>query len=138
MDELFYIEPSSVAMPRAYWLGFDDRALSSQLVLLKPSVHEFDRLMVASEIANGTKYDMDILTDVYKDAALVLPHRPYNLITGEFRGTEHSKYMGDPEQPWDPDKVLQEAKFVHFSDWPLQKVMTSPTSRFTPCLTKEK
>ena len=80
--------------------------------------------MVASEKANGTKYDMDILTDVYKDAALVLPHRPYNLITGEFRGTEHSKYMGDPDQPWDPDQVLQEAKFIHFSDWPLQKVMT--------------
>ena len=137
MDELFNIEPPSVAMPRAYWLGFDQRVLSSQLVLLKPSAYEFDRLMNASDEAKGTKYDMDILTDVYRDAALVLPHRPYNLLTGEFRGMEHSNYMGDPQQRWDPDQILQESKFVHFSDWPLPKVTTtSPTRLIIACSTK--
>ena len=122
MDELFLIEPAFVAMPRAYWLGFDNRVLSSQLLLLEPSKVEFERVMEAADKAGGGDYDMDILTNLYKDNALILPHRPYNLLTGEFRGDEHLKYLGDPNEEWDAEAIIKEAKFLHFSDWPLPKV----------------
>ena len=129
MDELFLIKPAFVAMPRAYWLGFDKRVLSSQLLLLQPNDYEFNRVMLATEKASGSDYDMDILNNLYKDSALVLPHRPYDLLTGEFRGTEHTKYTGDNDLKWDPDAIIKEAKFLHFSDWPLPKVWTSPSLR---------
>ena len=122
MDELLFMEPARIAMPRAYWLGFEDRVLSSQLLLLQPSKHEFDRVMNATERAGDNEYDMDILTMLYQDSAMVIPHRPYDLLTGEFRGDEHQKYLQDPQQEWDPDAVLKEAKYMHFSDWPLPKV----------------
>ncbi|KAK0510585.1 hypothetical protein JMJ35_007017 [Cladonia borealis] len=121
LDELFFIEPAFVAMPRAYWLGFQDRILSSQLLLLQPNKHEFDRVMKATSGAGGDDYDMDLLNNLYKDNALVLPHRPYDLLTGEFRGEEHSKYIGDGSKSWDPDYFYKECKFLHFSDWPLPK-----------------
>ena len=76
-------------MPRAYWLGFEDHVLSSQLLLLQPSNHEFDRVMNATDNAGDNDYDMDILTTLYRDSAMVIPHRPYDLLTGEFRGNEH-------------------------------------------------
>ncbi len=47
-------------MPRAYWLGFEDRTLSSQLVLLQSSIYEFDRIMNATSNAGNDDYDMDI------------------------------------------------------------------------------
>ena len=89
MDELFFIKPAFVAMPRAYWLGFNNRILSSQFLLLQPNEYEFDRVMKATDNAGGSDYDMDLLNDLYKDYALILPHRPYELLMGEFRGTEH-------------------------------------------------
>ena len=125
MDELFFIAPAWVAMPRAYWLGFENRILSSQLLLLKPSAYEFERLMKAIETAGNNDYDMDILNNLYKDSGTILPHRPYDLLTGEFRGEEHKKYLGDEQAKWDPDAMYKEAKFLHFSDWPLPKVCPS-------------
>ena len=122
MDELFFIAPAWVAMPRAYWLGFEDRILSSQLLLLKPSKYEFERLMKAIETAGNNDYDMDILNNLYKDSGTILPHKPYDLLTGEFRGDEHKKYLGDEQATWDPDAMYKDAKFLHFSDWPLPKV----------------
>ncbi|KAI1697864.1 glucose N-acetyltransferase 1 [Ditylenchus destructor] len=121
MDELFLAPSSPAAMPRAYWLGFDKRILSSQLVLIEPSTAEFERVMKAMRVGKSDDYDMDIVNNLYKDSALILPHRPYNLLTGEFRATNHTGYLGNSEEKWDPDAVLKEAKFLHFSDWPVPK-----------------
>ncbi|CAF9917937.1 MAG: N-acetylglucosaminyltransferase [Alectoria fallacina] len=121
MDELFLIEPAWIAMPRAYWLGFEGRVLSSQLLLLQPSGYEFDRVMKATTNAGDNDYDMDILNKLYQDSAMILPHKNYDLLTGEFRGDDHQKYLQDNQQGWDPDLVLKEAKYMHFSDWPLPK-----------------
>ena len=126
MDELFFITPAWVAMPRAYWLGFEGRILSSQLLLIKPSKYEFTRLEKAIATARENDFDMDIVNNLYQDSGMVLPHRPYNLLTGEFNGIEHQRYLGDERATWDPDKIYQEAKFLHFSDWPLPKVCPSP------------
>jgi hypothetical protein len=117
MDELFLSPSSPVAMPRAYWL--DQPFLSSQLILLEPSDYEWKRIEEFMH-RDDSGFDMDILNTMYKDSCLVLPHRRYNLLSGEFRGKDHAKYLGTDEL-WDGTKILEEAKFVHFSDWPVPK-----------------
>lgn len=54
---------------------------------------------------------------------MILPHRKYDLLTGEFRkkDSEHQAYLGNKWEKWDADKVLAEASFLHFSDWPMPK-----------------
>lgn len=72
---------------------------------------------------------MEIVNTLYRDSALLLPHRPYNLLTGEFRNIEpntHDKYLGNKEEQWDPQAAYREAKFLHFSDWPYPKVIKNP------------
>ena len=59
---------------------------------------------------------------------MILPHRPYDLLTGEFRGDSHEKYLGTDREPWDPVAVFNEAKFLHFSDWPVPKPWLSTAS----------
>lgn len=122
MDELFFSPPAPVVMPRAYWLFPDNPILSSQLVLATPSSEEFARIQTKVNTATANDYDMDILNDIYKDSALILPHRPYNLLTGEFKDKDsHALYLGNPDEAWDPVAVYNEAKFLHFSDFPVPK-----------------
>lgn len=130
MDELFFLPPIPVAMPRAYWLLPETRSLSSLLAVIEPSYREFTMLKEAIQPAifgqidlnlTNTRYDMEILNNHYGDNALVLPHRQYGLISGEFRTKNHRAFLGSGHEQWNPDKALAEAKFVHFSDWPLPK-----------------
>jgi alpha-N-acetylglucosamine transferase len=118
MDELFLLPSAPVAMPRAYWL---DNTLSSQLVLVEPSEFEFQRILKAFDSRSGKDYDMEIVNNLYGSDCMVIPHRKYDLLTGEFQAKEHRKYLGSEEETWDPRKALDEAKFVHFSDWSLPK-----------------
>lgn len=118
-------------MPRAYWELPRTRQLSSLLIVIEPSFREYSALAEAAQpamhgqvdvnVSETHKYDMEILNNRYADSALVLPHRQYGLVTGEFRNKDHRKFLGNEYEPWDPDKVLADAKFVHFSDWPLPK-----------------
>lgn len=78
--------------------------------------------MNAMKNAGPNDYDMDLLNTLYQDSTVILPHIRYDLITGEFRGDDHQKYLQDSENKWDPDTILKKAKFIHFSDWPLPKV----------------
>ncbi|RJE26547.1 hypothetical protein PHISCL_01160 [Aspergillus sclerotialis] len=130
MDELFFLPPAQVAMPRAYWSLPKTKQLSSLMIVIQPSSREYNALMDAAKPAmHGqvdtshaeNRYDMELLNDRYGDSALVLPHRQYGLITGEFRSKDHKFFLANEYEQWDPDKVLSEAKFVHFSDWPLPK-----------------
>lgn len=118
MDELFFLPQAPVAMPRAYWL---DDTLSSQLIVIHPSKTEFERILYAFEHRETTDFDMEIMNDIYGRDCLILPHRRYDLITGEFRSKQHHKYLGSTTEVWDPHSILQEAKFLHFSDWPWPK-----------------
>jgi hypothetical protein len=96
-------------------------------MLLEPNAHElasFKSLIAAgatSDIVTSHRYDMELINERFGDSALVLPHRPYALLSGEFRAHNHSAYLGNTWESWDADKALQEAKLVHFSDWPLPK-----------------
>ena len=114
-----------IAMPRAYWIWNDHDELSSQLILVEPNATEFDRVMRITESAAGGKYDMDILNDMYLASATIIPHRDYDLLTGEFKNKgpkDHKMYLGSDEAMWDPKAELARAKFLHFSDWPIPKV----------------
>jgi alpha-N-acetylglucosamine transferase len=124
MDDLFLLPPSRIAMPRAYWLvGNHQRQLSSQLMLIQPSATEFQRIMDRVDVSGPDTYDVDIIDSLYRDSAMVLPHRPYGMLTGEFRrrDNDHSRYLGSDAEEWDPVAELQRAKYVHFSDWPVPK-----------------
>lgn len=136
MDELFLIPDALIAMPSAYWLNPKDGILSSQLLLIQPSRLEFQRLLklVQKGFLNEKTPvggDMDLLNRLYKDTVVVLPHRPYTLLSGEYHNEDHSAYLGSKEDKWDPDKILAETKFVHFSDWPYSKPWIRPTGTVT-------
>ncbi|KAL4867851.1 hypothetical protein BDV12DRAFT_111290 [Aspergillus spectabilis] len=130
MDELFFLPHTPVAMPRAYWLLPEQQTLSSLLLVIEPSYRRYKHLLdaaIGKEVdGNNTqnariKYDMELLNEFYGNSAMVLPHRQYGLISGEFRTQNHTAFFGNDIEAWDPDRVLAEAKFVHFSDWPLPK-----------------
>ncbi|KAI1019139.1 hypothetical protein LB503_009255 [Fusarium chuoi] len=124
MDELFELPPCPVAMPRAYWLYNDNppkKILSSQLMLIQPDEVEFERIVQKMNSIGPNDYDMEIVNSLYLDSALILPHRKYDMLTAEFRAKDHSAYLGSEREQWDPNAVLNEAKFVHFSDWPVPK-----------------
>ena len=122
-------------MPRAYWQWKNKYELSSQLLLVETNATEFDRVMRTVGSSDNGQYDMDILNTMYLASAMVLPHRDYDLLTGEFNHCpkDHTDYLGSPEAVWDARKVLAEAKFVHFSDWPIPKVRRFPLS-FQPIM----
>ncbi|KAL1638771.1 hypothetical protein SLS58_008585 [Diplodia intermedia] len=125
LDDLFFLPATAaVAMPRAYWELPHTRKLTSLLVLLTPSAAEYEGLMHAAFTSEGMRsrrFDMELLNERYADAALVLPHRGFALLSGEFRADDHTMYLGSEDEYWDTDKALDEARLVHFSDWPLPK-----------------
>lgn len=118
MDELFLMLPTPVAMPRAYWL---DNQLSSQIVLIQPSEFEFSRIQEAIAHHGHNDFDMEIVNNLYGKSCVILPHRKYDLLSGEFRPDHHESYLGSKEAVWDTDEILKETKFVHFSDYPYPK-----------------
>ena len=128
MDELFLLPSTPVAMPRAYWLDFF--ALSSQLIVAEPSKETWLRVENATNHHAVNEYDMDILNNIFLNSSLVIPHRKYNFLSGEFRNPPlgHVEYLGSPTEKWNPRKALAEAKYVHFSDWPMPKPWIAPTS----------
>lgn len=121
MDELFLLPPCPVAMPRAYWLHPDKHILASQLILVHPNAKEFERVLDAIDNAGENEYDMEIMNKLYEHSALIIPHRSYGMLTAEFRGDNHAEYLGSDREQWDPAAAFNEAKFVHFSDWPVPK-----------------
>ena len=111
MDELFLLPPAAVALPRAYWRLPDTQTLTPSFLVVEPAELEARRLVAQAA-------DVDAL---YADAALVLPHRPYALISAEFRAERHDAYLGNDYEEWDPDRALRAASLVHFNDAPLPK-----------------
>jgi len=118
MDELFLMPPTPVALPRAYWL---QDSLSAQVAVVQPSTEAFKAIQEEIEHRGTSDFDMEIINNLYGDSCGILPHRPYNLLSGEFRSDNHSAYLGQKDEVWDPEKIMAETKYVHFSDWPLPK-----------------
>ncbi|KAI5290748.1 N-acetylglucosaminyltransferase [Ascosphaera aggregata] len=112
MDELLLLPSVPVAMPRAYWLDPDKRILGSHVLLVEPSAAEFRRVMKAIEKAKNNEYDMEILNNLYRDSAMVLPHKQYGLLTGEFRSNIHFAFLGNKDEEFDPEVVIKRAKYM--------------------------
>lgn len=127
LDELFMLPQTPIAMPRAYWFPNAPRPLTSLLMVIKPDMEEYDRFRAIinnggnDQLVAAQRFDMELLNDRFEESAMVLPHRPYALLSGEFRTHNHSAYLGSLYEKWDAEKVFKEAKLVHFSDWPLPK-----------------
>ena len=122
MDELFLLPAGPVAMPRAYWLDPKDRVFTSGILLVEPSPSAFNQIMDGISNADSDVYDMEIMNQLYGNDSMVIPHRPYLLLTGEFRGKNHEAYLGNAHESWDAEAILKETKYLHFSDWPVPKV----------------
>lgn len=129
LDDLFLLPPTPMAMPRAYWADSKPWPLTSMLMVLTPDVAELERFKQTlgrggeDELVSAHRFDMELVNERFEDSALVLPHRPYALLSGEFRRAQndHAAYLGNSFEEWDADKAYKEAKLVHFSDWPLPK-----------------
>ncbi|KAL1901788.1 hypothetical protein Cpir12675_000297 [Ceratocystis pirilliformis] len=139
LDELFFAPPATVAAPLAYWLRPEEDVLSSQMLLIRPSTEELARVSQAIDAADDSDYDMEIINNLYRQTALILPHRPYDLLIHEFgilSNAEHARYLSNADnvpsddavlEPWDPLLAYNEAKYLHFSDWPMPKPWKRPT-----------
>lgn len=137
LDELFLLPKTPMAAPRAYWMKTapHPQPLTSLLMVLEPNKAEFSAMVDTmrlwhfedSERNLTGMYDMELVNNRFASSALVLPHRPYALLTAEFRNKDHFAYLGTANGPhtakqaWNAEQVLAEAKLVHFSDWPLPK-----------------
>lgn len=123
MDDLFLAPTAPVAMLRAYRKLPAVQELTSLFILLEPSELDYQQLMVAArpDVRQKGEYDTEILNRFYGDSAMVLSHREYGLLSGEFRTDDHTNYLGSRLANWDPERVMKEASLVHFSDWPLPK-----------------
>ncbi|KAH9828124.1 glycosyltransferase family 8 protein, partial [Teratosphaeria destructans] len=167
LDELFLLPPTPIAMPRAYWSEPWERerwgshgTLTSMLMLLRPDPAEMHGMLrtlrawrVDESMNRSRAYDMELLNHRFASSAMVLPQRPYGLLTAEFRAEDHEPYLGTGERAGvdggavGPDRVLKEAKLVHFSDWPLPKpwvmwphdglVEMQPKCAVPPCRERE-
>lgn len=127
LDALFFLPEAGMVLPRAYWL--EKPKLSSHIMVLQPSAGAFERIQGAIEGATRGTYDMEIINSLFGKQCLILPHQEYALLTGEFRSPD-SKHIGfmDGEGKWDPDNVMENAKFVHFSDYPFPKPWEETTA----------
>jgi hypothetical protein len=68
---------------------------------------------------------------------MVIPHRKYDLLTGEIRPEKnHDAYFGGGKETWRAKDALAEAKYLHFSDWPMPKpwleALQEDWDRYTP------
>ncbi|KAL3440134.1 nucleotide-diphospho-sugar transferase [Aspergillus insuetus] len=125
MDHLFLNTLAPVAVPRAYWLNdadssIKDQMLGSHVMLIAPNQGNFHRII--DEAKSSGAFDMEVLNTLFRDSAMILPHRRYALLTGEFRNKDHARYLSeDKDAEWNAMAEASRAYLVHFSDWPLQK-----------------
>lgn len=102
-------------------------------MVLTPSPSSFSLVEAAIKKARYGVYDMEIMNSLFGSTCLLLPHRIYALLSGEYRSNNHDPFLnldttlgvgegGERErEDWNPDMVINDAKFVHFSDHPLGK-----------------
>ncbi|CAA7268247.1 unnamed protein product [Cyclocybe aegerita] len=127
MDHLFLAPQAHIALPRAYWLDQDQ--LASHVMVITPSDALLSRVKKWVDNIDKKGFDMELVNSLSASSALVLPHRGYAMLTGEFRNSNHSKYLAEdgPEAKWDPRAELSRSFYIHFSDWPLPKPWKSAT-----------
>ena len=124
---------ATAALPRAYCVP-DQPVYSPHFMLLKPDRTILtERMLPLFRENKKDVFDMDTMNTVLGPSSLVIPHRPWTMLSGEFFRTdeEHRLYLGlskTDQVEWDAERELAKAKTVHFSDWPIPKpwVLTDP------------
>lgn len=124
MDHYFLAPQAAVAVPRAYWLNENNtvkQVLGSHVMLLEPNKARCKKIV--DEALKSGDFDMEVINHMFKDSAMILPHRRLALLTGEFRGKDHQKYLApnEEDEEWNAMAEVSRAYLVHFSDWPLPK-----------------
>lgn len=125
MDSYFLSPMAAVAVPRAYWLidgnaALGKQVLASHVMLIEPNEARYRKIM--DEAVRSGDFDMEILNHMFDKSAMILPHRRLALLTGEFRETDHSRYLSpDVDEVWNATTEASKSFLVHFSDWPLPK-----------------
>ena len=112
--EYIFLPSAPIAMPRAYWLI--NRIFSSLVMLVEPSNTESAWAQHAVDHRSSNDFDTEIVSTVYSDDCIVLPHRHYALLTSDFRSHDHLTFLRSTEEAWDLDIALRDAKFLRFSD----------------------
>lgn len=108
-----------VAVPRAYWLNDKEASVKDQM-LVEPNEGNYYRILEEAEVSGA--FDMEVLNHLFRDSAMILPHRRIALLIGELRAQDHGRYMSeDKDEEWNAIAEASRACLVHFSDWPLPK-----------------
>lgn len=132
MDHYFLAPLAPVAVPRAYWLSDKDtplgqQVLGSHIMLIEPNKERYEKIV--QEAIKSGDFDMEVVNHMFKDSAMILPHRRLALLTGEFRANDHDKYLApDTDEEWNAMAEASRAYLVHFSDWPLPKPWIAPSN----------
>lgn len=122
LDELFLYPAAPLAMPYIYFGRVNGWHFSTQLTLMTPSTTSFSRVSEAIKGAPATEYDSAILETLFRGQIIKIPQRPFAFLSGEYRRTSHEHYIGNRwPKKWDPDRMLGEARLLHFADDPLPK-----------------
>jgi alpha-N-acetylglucosamine transferase len=125
MDHYFLGPLAPVAVPRAYWLNSKNtdiakQILGSHVMLIEPNEARYRKIL--AEALRSGDFDMEVVNKMFRNSAMILPHRRLALLTGEFRKTEHSQYLApDEDEEWNAMGEVSRSFLVHFSDWPLPK-----------------
>ncbi|TVY60633.1 Glucose N-acetyltransferase 1 [Fusarium oxysporum f. sp. cubense] len=133
MDYYFLSPMAPLAVPRAYWLNEKDtdvakQVLGSHVMLLEPSKARYNKII--KEALQSGEFDMEVINHMFRDSAMILPHRRLALLTGEFRAKNHSQYLApDEDEEWNAMAEVSRASLVHFSDWPLPKPWKHRTAK---------
>ena len=126
MDGLFLAPRAPAAMIRSHQESPLKDDLAESLLLLEPSELEYERIISAarSRLREAKNTETHIMNRLFGDSCMVLPRRGYGLLSEEFRAQNHARYLGNDHEVWDPEKALNEASLVRFSDDPLPKPWT--------------
>ncbi|CAG8959236.1 hypothetical protein HYFRA_00012594, partial [Hymenoscyphus fraxineus] len=127
LDELFLFPDAPIAMPWVYHEhGKEEWDYDTKTMLIRPSTKDFQSLLKShsSSIAPPTPRPepaLKLLHRKFGSKILRIPQRPYHLTTSEFRRDDHTPYLAHnslstPNEAWDPDDVLDEAKILHYHD----------------------
>jgi len=125
MDHYFLAPMAPISVPRAYWLNEQNATLKNQILgshvmLLEPNMARYKKIV--DEALRSGDFDMEVVNHLFSNSALILPHRRLALLTGEFRATDHARYLaGEEDDDWNAMAEVSRAYLVHFSDWPLPK-----------------
>lgn len=96
MDHYSLAPMPRFAVPRAYWPGASlkplaEQALCSHIMLLQPDLCYYTAIM--NETQRSPDFGTEVVNHLFKNLAMIMPHRRLALLTGKVRTRSHADYM---------------------------------------------